>query len=105
MRRYVRPPRQGGGAEPRKGVEGMRKVPKLTHLQILVLAIATEGEQWGREFREKLGDRGCRMSGPAFYQLMSRMEVCGLVKGKYQTKVVKGQTIKQRRYRATAEGQ
>jgi len=83
----------------------MKKLPKLTHLQIVVLAISAEGEQWGKEFREKLAVRGCRMSGPAFYQLMARMEDAGLIEGGYQTKVVKGQTLKQRRYRPTGEGQ
>jgi DNA-binding PadR family transcriptional regulator len=84
----------------------MKRLPKLSHLQALVLAISSEGgEQWGKEFREKLAVRGCRMSGPAFYQLMARMEEAGLVRGSYETKIIKGQTLKQRRYRPTGEGQ
>jgi DNA-binding PadR family transcriptional regulator len=42
--------------------------------------------------------------GPGFYQLMSRIEEAGYVKGWYQEKVVGGQRLNQRRYRVTDKG-
>ncbi len=43
-------------------------------------------------------------SGPAFYRLMARLEESELVKGWYEHEVVEGQMLRERLYRATAEG-
>lgn len=58
----------------------------------------------GRELRKLLAAKGAKKSGPAFYQLMSRLEESGFVEGDYSQKIVEGQIIKERWYRITGEG-
>jgi DNA-binding PadR family transcriptional regulator len=79
-------------------------LPDITHLQFLLLAALMDGERSGRELREVLANEGERKSGPAFYQLMARMEDAKLVKGRYDQKVVDGQIIKERVYKVTGAG-
>lgn len=79
-------------------------LPQVTHLQFLVLAWLAKGEQFGRAIRARLEEMGELKSGPAFYQMMGRLEGAGFVRGRYDQKVVDGQIIKQRRYRITAAG-
>jgi hypothetical protein len=80
------------------------RLPDITHLQFLVLAILMDGEQSGRVLREKLAEAGQRKSGPAFYQFMARLEEGKFVRGWYEQRVVEGQIIKERHYRITGEG-
>jgi len=80
------------------------KLPTLTHLQFLILDIVGGVEMSGRELREKLRARGVRKTGPAFYQLMARLEDAGFVKGGYDQKIIDGQIIKERRYRILGAG-
>jgi len=80
-------------------------LPDLTHLQFLVLSILLDGEQAGRDVRQKLEDEGESKSGPAFYQMMARLEEAGSVEGWYDEKVIDGQRIKERRYRITGAGE
>lgn len=80
-------------------------VPETTALQFLVLSTLLNGEDSGQKVRDELAKRGAPKSGPAFYQLMSRMEDDGLVKGRYHSYVIDGQPIKERRYKLTAHGQ
>lgn len=79
-------------------------LPKITHLQFTVLALLQEHERPGRTIREALGARGMRRSGPAFYQMMSRLEDADLVDGRYEQKIVDGQIIKERFYAITPAG-
>jgi DNA-binding PadR family transcriptional regulator len=79
-------------------------LPGITHLQFLVMASLFDGEQSGRFLRQKLEEDGERKSGPAFYQMMARLEDAGLVRGRYDQKIVEGQIIKERRYCITATG-
>lgn len=79
-------------------------IPDITHLQFLLLAALTGGERTGRELRELLGNEGHKNSGPAFYQLMARMEDGGLVKGRSTQKIVDGQIIKERVYEIAGAG-
>lgn len=80
-------------------------LPLLTHLQFLVLRYLMSGdESSGRYLRERLAERGVSKSGPAFYQLMARLEDGGFVEGWYDQKVVDGQLFKERRYRITGDG-
>ena len=76
----------------------------LTQLQLAVLGSLLSGEVSGRELREKLSTLGFKKSGPAFYQMMSRLEDGKMVKGHYDEKIVEGQRIKERRYKVTASG-
>lgn len=80
-------------------------IPDITHLQCLVLGTLLDGEESGQGVRTLLAKHGVKKSGPAFYQLMARMEDDGLVKGRYDQFVLEGQPIKERRYRITPNGQ
>jgi DNA-binding PadR family transcriptional regulator len=82
----------------------MSPIPEITHLQFLVLEALTEADAPGRELRALLVSHGVRSSGPAFYQMMSRLEDAGLVDGAYDQRVVGGQHVKERRYRLTKAG-
>jgi DNA-binding PadR family transcriptional regulator len=81
------------------------KIPDLSHLQFLVLGGLHGGELTGRAIREALKRYRVRQSGPAFYQMMARLEKSGLVKGWYTQDVVDGQIIKERCYRIAAAGE
>jgi hypothetical protein len=81
-----------------------RALPALTHLQYLVLGVLRSDEQPGRVLRQALAQYAVRRSGPAFYQLMARIERAGLVEGWYEQVVVGDQSVTERRYRVTREG-
>ncbi len=80
------------------------KIPDLSHLQMLVLECLGAQKRSGRELRQRLAQSGSKKSGPAFYQLMARLEEAGLVEGEYSQKIVEKQIIKERWYRVTGEG-
>lgn len=82
-----------------------RRIPDITHLQFLVLAVLRGGSRTGHGVRKALARHGVRRSGPAFYQMMARLEDAGLVGGEYDQKVVEGQIIKERRYTLTPRGE
>ncbi len=79
-------------------------LPKITHLQCLVLEMLGPRPRVGRELRDLLANSGVHVTRPAFYQLMLRLEDSGHASGAYCTKVVDGQTIKERQYCITAAG-
>src|SRR5262245_36434926 len=81
-----------------------RRIPDITHLQFLVLAVLRGGSRTGHAVRKALSRHGVRRSGPAFYQMMARLEDADLVAGEYDQKIVDGQIIKERRYTLTARG-
>ena len=60
------------------------QLPALTHLQFLVLGVLRNDEQPGRALRGALSGYGIRRTGPAFYQLMARLEKDRLVDGRYE---------------------
>ncbi|TWT63383.1 helix-turn-helix transcriptional regulator [Rubinisphaera italica] len=80
-------------------------LPDVTHLQFFILYLIRNDAHSGRYLRERLAEEGARKSAPAFYQLMSRMEDAMLISGWYESFVVSGQTIKERKYKITPEGQ
>lgn len=82
-----------------------KSLPAVTHLQFLVLDALTSAEQAGRDLRDLLAGFGVKNSGPAFYQMMSRLETAGWVEGWYDQKLVAGQNVKERRYRLTRLGE
>jgi DNA-binding PadR family transcriptional regulator len=82
-----------------------RSIPEITHLQFLVLGILRGGERSGRVIRRALSRHGVSRTGPAFYQMMARLEDAGLVAGDYDQKIVGGQIIKERRYALTPGGE
>jgi DNA-binding PadR family transcriptional regulator len=81
-----------------------RRIPDVTHLQFLVLGMLRGAPRLGRDLRRDLARHGARRSGPAFYQMMARLEDAGLVAGEYDQKIVERQIIKERRYRLTPAG-
>jgi len=82
-----------------------RRIPEITHLQFLVLGMLRAGERPGRQVRRALARHGVARTGPAFYQMMARLEDAGLVAGEYEQKIVTGQIIKERRYALTERGE
>ena len=54
--------------------------------------------------RAALEHLGVQQSGPAFYQLMARLEDADYVDGWYEQEIVAGQIIRQRHYRITRSG-
>jgi DNA-binding PadR family transcriptional regulator len=81
-----------------------RRIPEITHLQFLVLGMLRAGERPGRAIRRALARHGVARTGPAFYQMMARLEDAGLVAGAYDQKIVAAQIIKERRYTLTPRG-
>ena len=79
-------------------------LPGLTHLQFLVLGVLRHDPRPGRVLRGALASFGVRRTGPAFYQLMARMEKERLVDGWYEQIAVGDQAVTERHYRLTAEG-
>ena len=79
-------------------------LPALTHLHYLVLGVLRTEEQPGRVLHQALASYSVRRSGPAFYQLMARIERAKLVEGWYEQVTVGGQAVTERRYRITREG-
>jgi DNA-binding PadR family transcriptional regulator len=82
-----------------------RRIPEITHLQFLVLGMLRAGGRHGRFLRKALARHGVHRTGPAFYQMMARLEDAGLVAGEYDQKIVDGQIIKERRYTVTDRGE
>ncbi len=81
----------------------MSGIPRLSHLQFLVVGLLRGRSLPGREIRDRLKVHGVRKSGPAFYQLMSRLEDAGLVEGSYHKEIIDGQIIRERHYTITAD--
>ena len=78
--------------------------PSITDLQFLVLSILLNSKRSGREVRKEMAEHGVKKTLAAFYQLMSRLEEAGMVRGWYETKVIDGQTIKERHYEISGNG-
>src|SRR5580692_7646976 len=78
--------------------------PAITHLQFLVIGSLLSSERPGREIRTLIAAYGIQRSGPAFYQMMARLERDGLVEGWYEPLVVRELTVKERRYRIRPAG-
>jgi DNA-binding PadR family transcriptional regulator len=79
-------------------------LPSITHLQFLVLGALMDGDSSGRRIRERLAEHRVHKTGPAFYQMMARLEDSGFVQGWYNQKIVEGQIIKERHYKITSLG-
>jgi len=82
------------------------ELPELTGLQFLIIETIGAKKMRGAELRERLKrDHKVNKTGPAFYQLMARLEEAKLVEGWYDQEVIEGQIIKQRHYRVTGLGE
>jgi hypothetical protein len=79
-------------------------LPPLSHLQFAVLQVVGASQMSGRDLRAGLRELGINKSGPAFYQLMARLEESKQVEGWYIQEIVDGQIIKERQYKITGSG-
>src|SRR5258708_1323683 len=79
-------------------------LPRLTHLQFLVVTELARKSAPGRTLRGKLKEGVVRQSGPAFYQLMAALEDAGFVSGWYEQQVVDAQIIRERHYKVLSAG-
>jgi DNA-binding PadR family transcriptional regulator len=79
-------------------------LPFLTHLQFLVLSMLKHDSHSGRFLRERLKEEKAEQSAAAFYQMMARLEEGRLVSGWYESSVIDGQTIKERKYEISPRG-
>jgi len=79
-------------------------LPDATHLQFLMLSVLLNKKRTGRDVRAELANKGQKKTLAAFYQLMSRMEESGWIKGWYETKHINGQTVKERHYEILGAG-
>src|SRR3954470_22697394 len=81
-----------------------RRIPRLTHLQFLVLGLLRDGERPGRVIREAIAAHGVKRSAPAFYQLMARLERDRLADGGDEQVTAGDQAVTERRYRLRPSG-
>src|SRR5205809_3378643 len=79
-------------------------LPPLTRLQFAVLDALGASQITGRDLRARLKENGINKSGPAFYQMMARLEEAKYVEGWYTQEIIDGQIIKQRHYRMMSDG-
>ena len=76
----------------------------ITPLQYMVLGVISGAKSKpGAEIREKLRENGYWQSGPAFYQLMKRLEENDLVEGWYEEDMLDGERIRKRCYRLNGD--
>jgi len=80
-------------------------LPELSHLQFAVLGMLHGGEQRGRDIRRHLTQLKVRQTGPAFYQMMARLEEAAYVEGWYTQRILDGQILKERQYRICPAGE
>lgn len=80
-------------------------LPELTDLQYAVLALLISNRRSGKDLRVMLKkEEGISKSLASFYQLMSRMEESGWVKGGYTQITVNDTVCKQREYELLGSG-
>ena len=80
-------------------------VPDVTGLQLAILTIVGARHTAGRTIRERLrSEFGKSLSGPAFYQLMARLEDSKFVEGWYVSKEIGGQPVRERTYKILGAG-
>ncbi len=56
-------------------------LPELSHLQFAVLEVLGAAQMSGKDLRTGLSELGLKKSGPAFYQMMARLEEAKFVEG------------------------
>jgi DNA-binding PadR family transcriptional regulator len=81
-----------------------QRVPEVTHLQFLVMRLILDGVVSGRSLHKELEARGARMSRPAFYQLMMRLEDGKLLESWFERRESGGYVVRETHYRVTAPG-
>ncbi len=81
------------------------QLPDLSHLQFAVLDVMGSSVTSGKELRKALyAEHKINKSGPAFYQMMARLEEAKFVEGWYEQGIIDGQIIKERNYKITGNG-
>jgi DNA-binding PadR family transcriptional regulator len=82
----------------------MPSIPKLTQVQVALLCALKGGEMWGRDVRATLKADGYWASSAAFYDLVNRLELSGLLESRTEERDVLGQKFVERRYQLTRVG-
>jgi DNA-binding PadR family transcriptional regulator len=80
------------------------QLPELSHLQFAVLEVLGAAQMSGKDLRKGLNGIGLKKSGPAFYQMMARLEEAKFIEGWYIQQIIDGQIIKERQYKITGNG-
>lgn len=81
------------------------RVPKITHLQWIILYYLPDLWKSGRALREELKLHGVRQSLPAFYQTMARLEKMRLCRSRKEQSMRGGkQRIVETSYKITNKG-
>ena len=80
-------------------------LPDLTGLQFAAIACLLDGEMSGRKLRAAMKKAKVPMNPPAFYRLMLRLEEADLASGRFKNKTVGAQTVRERLYKITIDGQ
>ncbi len=78
--------------------------PILSALQFAVLDAIGAARLKGSDLRERLRKIGFLKSGPAFYQLMARLEESRFITAETESTPMQGFMLKERFYRLTGEG-
>lgn len=79
-------------------------LPEISHLQFAILDALGGGVKRGKQLREDLASMDIKKTGPAFYQLMARLEEGNFIKGWYEQEIIEGQIIKERHYKLLGNG-
>jgi len=95
----------GNKTKTNANMKKQNELPELTRLQFLIIETIGAKRMLGAQLRERLKEHNVHRTGPAFYQLMARLEEAELVEGWYKQEVIDGQIIKQRCYRVTGLGE
>jgi len=79
-------------------------IPKITHLQLLILVVLSKGEMSGFQLRNRLKELNIKSDGPKFYQMMKRLEVDLFISNSKKVYTVNEQIYHQNIYCITASG-
>ena len=77
---------------------------RLTNLQFGILGAVRYSWRAGDFIREQMRIARVPVEGPAFYQLMARLEKAQLLEGKYTTRMLGKQIVRKRSYHCTLKG-
>ena len=84
-------------------------MPKLNDNQFLALALLEFNpfrikSQLGDTLRSRIYNRGCKISGPGFYQLMAGLQKRGMVSSKFVRAPGTDRPVRMKQYRILAKG-
>lgn len=85
--------------------EGQLRISRAQSEVLKVLSSENlKAEQSGRDLKSHLAQQGHNKSGPAFYQMMARLEDRGLVQSESFEEWLEGYKVKRKKYVITPDG-